>query len=55
MTKIFEIFYSNLNEQAQLSICSILETTHQKENWDIQPLAVLKREVEKNGAKPKNN
>lgn len=41
---IFEIYFRDLTEDAQLELCEEFETTPEDENWDIQPIAVIERE-----------
>jgi len=45
-TEQFNIYFSNLNEEAQIRLCEAWNTTPEEENWDIDlaPLAVLLRE-----------
>ena len=45
MKVAFEIFYSDLNETSQFYLCKAFKTTPEDENWEIQPLAVIEREM----------
>jgi len=42
----FNLYFSDLNEDAQQRLCERLKTTPADENWDmdILPLAILERE-----------
>jgi len=42
----FEIFYDDLNEEAQARLLETFETTVDAENWEIIPLAIVDREDE---------
>lgn len=49
----FRIFYSDLTEVAQDSLCELFQTMPQEENWDIESLAELMRDVEVENNEPK--
>ncbi len=42
--KTCEIFYRDLNPEAQKNLCETFKTTEQAENWDVFPLFTLERE-----------
>jgi len=42
--KIYEIFFKDLNPEAQEDLCEIFNTTEYDENWDVFPLCTLERE-----------
>jgi hypothetical protein len=44
----FNIYFSDLNEDAQRRLCERFDTQPEDENWDtdIFPLAILEREEE---------
>lgn len=44
--KSFEIYFSDLNPEAQRNLCASFETTENDENWDGTPLAIIDREIE---------
>jgi hypothetical protein len=46
--KEFNLYFSDLNEDAQRRLCERFETTPDDENWgaDIEPLAILNRDDE---------
>lgn len=46
MEKQIEIYFSDLNKDAQERLCSEFDTTPKEENWDIDfvPLFILERE-----------
>ena len=41
-----DIYFDDLIPEAQARLLEAWETTHEDENWDIFPIAVLEREVE---------
>ena len=43
----FNIYFSDLNEDAQKRLCERFETSPDKENWDrdVFPIAILEREI----------
>lgn len=45
-TKVFEIFFRDLTEEAQKNLCAEFETTEKDENWDVFPIATIEREEE---------
>lgn len=47
-TKTFEIYFSDLSEEAKLSLCKAFNTSAKEENWDMDlvPLIILERDVE---------
>ena len=46
MTKKVEIYFNDLIPEAQAHLLNEFETTEEDENWEIQPLAILEREVD---------
>ena len=46
MVKIVEIMYCDLNEDGQRKICETFNTIPEEENWDVQPLVTIERELE---------
>ena len=42
--KTFEIYFHDLNSEAQARIMETFETTEEDENWDTIPLALFDRE-----------
>jgi len=44
--KSFEIYFDDLNEEAQENLCKEFNTTPGDENWEYQPLAIIEREEE---------
>ena len=46
MTKTFEIYFYDLNQEAQDELLEEFETTESDENWDTIPLTVIQREIE---------
>ncbi len=49
MLKSVEIYYHDLNPEAQRNILKSFNTAEGQENWDVQPLAIIDREIEGNG------
>lgn len=43
----FEVYYSDLNKDAQRRLCDLFKTSPEEENWDmdIVPLAIIDREM----------
>ena len=46
MTKTVEIYFDDLNPEAQEHLLMTWDTTEDDENWDTVPLAVIEREAE---------
>ena len=46
MIKRAEIYFNDLEPEAQANLLKAFETTEEDENWDIFPIAVIEREVE---------
>lgn len=46
MTKRVEIYFRDLTPEAQKHLLEVFETTEEDENWDVQPLAIIEREME---------
>ena len=46
MIKRVEIYFNDLELEAQANLLKAFETTDEDENWDIFPIAVIEREVE---------
>ena len=46
MIKTVQIYFRDLNPEAQSHLLKEFETTAEEENWDIFPIAVIDREVE---------
>lgn len=42
----FKLFYDDLKLEAQEHLCRALQTTPEKENWDIITLVVIERKEE---------
>ena len=42
--KTFEIYFHDLNPEAQARIMETFDTSEDDENWDVMPLAVVDRE-----------
>ena len=42
--RTFEIYFSDLNEDAQNALCAEFDTTEEDENWEYQALASIDRE-----------
>ena len=40
----FDIYFKDLNEEAQAALCDVFETTPEDENWEYQQLASVDRE-----------
>ena len=45
-TKTFEIYFHNLNKEAQEELCEEFGTTPEEENWDTMALTIFEREEE---------
>ena len=46
MIKRVEIYFNDLEPEAQGHLLEVFETTEEDENWDIFPITVIEREVE---------
>ncbi len=46
MIKRVEIYFNDLELEAQAKLLESFETTEEDENWDIFPIAVIERQVE---------
>ena len=46
MTKTFEIHFRDLTPEAQAHLLNEFQTTEEDENWEIQPIAIIQREVD---------
>ena len=46
MVKKFEIYFRDLNPEAQDRLLKEFATTAEEENWDVFPIAEIEREVE---------
>lgn len=44
--KQFEIYFNDLKPKVRKLLLEEFETTRDNENWDVQPLTVIYREVE---------
>lgn len=44
----FDLYFSDLNEDAQARLCERFQTTPDQENWDrnVFPIAIIEREEE---------
>jgi len=49
MSKTVEIYFKDLNTEAQVHLLKEFDTAEGKENWDIAPLAILEREDDNSG------
>ena len=47
--KSFEIYFKDLNAEAQARLLKEFSTTEQDENWDVFPITVIDREEETAG------
>ena len=45
MTKRVEIYFKDLVPEAQAHLLNVFETTEEEENCEIEPLAVIEREL----------
>jgi len=45
MIKKVEIYFNDLEPEAQANLLGAFETTDEDENWDMFPIAVIEREV----------
>ena len=45
MTKRVEIYFKDLTPEARAHLLNEFETTEEEENWEIEPLTILEREV----------
>lgn len=46
MTRKFEIYFRDLEPEAQANLLEVFETTEEDENWDAFPISVIEREIE---------
>ena len=46
MVKSFEIYFRDLNSEAQVQLLKEFETREEDENWDVFPIAVIDREMD---------
>ena len=46
MIKRVEIYFNNLEPEAQANLLEAFETTEEDENWETFPIAVIEREFE---------
>jgi len=46
MVKKVEIYFRDLNPEAQGRLLKEFETTAEEENWDVFPIAEIEREVD---------
>jgi hypothetical protein len=46
MIKKVEIYFNDLEPEAQANLLEAFETTEEDENWEIFPIAVIEREFE---------
>lgn len=46
MTKSIEIYFRDLNKEAQEYTLEAFKTTERDENWDVFPIAIMERETE---------
>jgi len=46
MIKKVEIYFNDLEPEAQGNLLEVFETTEEDENWDMFPIAVIEREAE---------
>jgi len=47
-TRTFEIYFDDLNPEAQRNLLATFGTTEEEENWDIFSLATIEKEDEEN-------
>lgn len=45
MLKTFEIYFHDLNSDAQANLLEEFETREEDENWEVFPIAVIDREM----------
>ncbi len=48
MVKKVEIYFRDLNPDAQSRVLKEFQTTAEEENWDVFPIAEIERELEAN-------
>jgi hypothetical protein len=48
MIKTFEIYFHDLTDDAQVRLLEDYKTTESDENWDMFPIAVIDRQMDKN-------
>ena len=46
MLKSFEIYFHDLNLEAQVQLLKEFETREEDENWEVFPIAVIDREMD---------
>ncbi len=46
MVKKVEIYFRDLNPEAQCRLLKEVQTTAKEENWDVFPIAEIEREIE---------
>ena len=46
MVKSFEIYFDDLNTDAQVQLLTTFDTREDDENWDAFPIAVIDREMD---------
>ena len=46
---MFEIYFSDLNPEAQEALLKAFKTALEEENWDCMPIAVIERELDEGG------
>jgi len=46
MIKKVEIYFNDLEPEAQANLLEVFETTEEDENWDTFPIVVFEREFE---------
>ena len=46
MIKTYEIYFHDLNQEAQDELLKEFQTTETDENWDVFPITVIEREIE---------
>jgi len=46
MVKKVEIYFKDLNPEAQNRLLKEFETSAQEENWDVYPIAEIEREMQ---------
>ncbi len=46
---VFEIYFADLNPEAQEALLKAFRTALQEENWETMPIAVIERELEEGG------
>ena len=46
MVESFEIYFHDLNTEAQVQLLTMFQTREDDENWDVFPIAVINRELD---------